>query len=167
MCLTHDIVYNLSLSLSLSLSLPLLPLSSPSLPSSYLPPSLSLFLSQGTYSKYRYNQVDPNPLLAVVASRKRSKVGTPSLEDDKENLELNQKSKRRKAADEAFGTNPLPKLEKFTIQVGYTLHRYLSSSYIQYVALTITICTHARMRAHTHTHTHTHTAPIQAPFRQQ
>ena len=79
--------------------------------------SLSLSSFQGTYSKYRYNQVDPNPLLGVAASRKRSKVVTQSLEDDKENLEVNQKSKRRKAADEAFGTNPLPKLEKFTIQV--------------------------------------------------
>ena len=69
--------------------------------------------------------------MGVAESQKRPKVVANSLEDDKENLgELNHKSKRRKTADEAFGTNPLPKLEKFTINVGCIFHgEYLSDRY--------------------------------------
>ena len=71
--------------------------------------------TQGVYSKYRFNQVDPNPLLGIASCRKRLKLTTEF--EDEERTELDDQSKRRKAADEAFGTNPMPRLEKFTIQV--------------------------------------------------
>ena len=92
----------------------------PSLSVSLPPPSLSLspFSFQGAYSEYRFNKVDPNPLLAVTSARsqKRPKLTTELSQEDKENIEDPIK-RRRQAADEAFGTNPLPKLEKFSIQV--------------------------------------------------
>ena len=107
-------------SVVLSPSLPLLLSPSPFSLSLSLPPSLSLspFSLQGAYSEYRFNKVDPNPLLAVTSARshKRPKLTTELSQEDKENIEDPIK-RRRQAADEAFGTNPLPKLEKFSIQV--------------------------------------------------
>lgn len=63
--------------------------------------------SQGKYSSFRLNQKDPNPLLAVAKRRCY----------EKENTELQPLQKRRHVAEETFGTNPLPKLEKFTFQL--------------------------------------------------
>jgi hypothetical protein len=66
--------------------------------------------SQGPYSAYRLNQKDPNPLLAVRRKRSRHHQGCSSTGSETD--------KRLKAAAESvFGTNPLPKLDKFTFKV--------------------------------------------------
>ena len=96
--------------------------------------SLSFALSQGAYSGYRHNQVDPNPLLGAAACRKRSKLATGLEEEEEADDPV---KRRRKAADEAFGINPLPVLEKFSIQVCSGLSPPFCPSYI-----------------HTHTYTH-------------
>jgi hypothetical protein len=62
--------------------------------------------SQGPYSAYRLNQKDPNPLLAVRRKRHR-------LQHDYHS----EQGKRLKAAEDTFGTNPLPKLERFTFKL--------------------------------------------------
>ena len=64
---------------------------------------------QGPYSSYRLNQRDPNPLLAVVQKR-RYHQQVLSEEDTCS-------TKKRRAAEECFGTNPLPRLEKFTFKL--------------------------------------------------
>ena len=84
---------------------------------------------QGPYSSYRLNQMDPNPLLAVVRKRLYHQQGKvhphqhlygavaelvcvfPVLSEE------DTCSAKKRRAEECFGTNPLPRLEKFTFKV--------------------------------------------------
>jgi len=91
-----------------------------------------VLLPQGPHSTYRLNQKDPNPLLAVVRKRIYHQQGKHAFTSlcvstvcHKPDLFLVSsehegdtcKAKRRQAAEDCFGTNPLPRLEKFTFKV--------------------------------------------------
>ena len=80
-------------------------------------------VAQGPYSAYRLNKVDPNPLLVVAKRRCQRDL-------DNENRCVNGLSEedKRKAANDAFGDNPLPVLEKFTFKV-CTVYMYAVCKY--------------------------------------
>ena len=83
-------------------------------------------LPQGPYSGYRLHPEDTDPLLAVRRRRRKrchyqepphDTPPKPGSREEGEEGEGEDSKRWRQAASEAFGDNPLPKIERFTYEV--------------------------------------------------